>query len=382
MSKFKKAEKKKSKLRLGITGPSGSGKTYSALRLAKGLGGRTAFIDTEKGSASLYADNFDFDVLELSPPYSPERYIEAMYEAVKAGYDIVIMDSISHAWAGQGGLLNRKEQLDARGGNSFQNWAKMTPIQERFISELINCPAHLIVTMRSKQEYIVEQNDKGKQAPRKVGLAPIQRDGFEYELTTVFDIAINHEAETSKDRTGLFVDKLFQVTEATGETLRDWLNSGLDLQIEPTPIEPVISVHEVERMKSPEKELSHIVYIDTLAGPTSKDYARMNKIKEELSNVKIPAQSVELTGATVEKQTEQEPNIKEEKKVKPRNMALSVYEIKVGPLCKYPNLGKIPEVEAKKWLSMIEAWRAKPTTTIPKEVEEAVTNIKDFFGIE
>lgn len=250
MSKFKKAEKKKAKLRLGITGPSGSGKTYSALRLATGLGGKIAFIDSEKGSASLYADKFDFDVLELEPPYAPERYIECLYEAIKAGYEIVIMDSISHAWAGQGGLLNRKEQLDARGGNSFANWAKMTPIQEKFIAELINCPAHLIVTMRSKQEYIIEQNDKGKQAPRKVGLAPIQRDGFEYELTTVFDVAINHEAEASKDRTGLFVDKIFKITENTGEILKNWLENGSEI------INQNKEPSEKIQIKTPEREVN------------------------------------------------------------------------------------------------------------------------------
>lgn len=225
---FKKAEKKKAKLRLGVTGPSGSGKTFSALRLATGFGGKIAVIDTEKGSASLYADKFEFDVLELDPPFAPERYIEAMNAAVQAGYEIIIMDSISHAWAGDGGLLNQKEQLDARGGNSFTNWAKMTPKQERFISALIGCPAHLIVTMRSKQEH-VQISEGGKTKIQKVGLAPIQRDGFEYELTTVFDVAINHECETSKDRTGLFVDKIFKIDENTGKTFRQWLESGVEI---------------------------------------------------------------------------------------------------------------------------------------------------------
>lgn len=242
MSKFKKAEKKKAKLRLGITGPSGSGKTYSSLRLAKGLGGKIAVIDTEKGSASLYADKFEFDVLELAPPYSPERYIEAMNDAVKEGYDIIIMDSISHAWAGEGGILNTKEKMDARGGNSFVNWAKMTPVQEKFIAALIQCPSHLIVTMRSKQDH-VQVSEGGKTKIQKVGMAPIQRDGFEYELTTVFDIAINHESETSKDRTGIFTDKIFQITEDTGRTLKQWLDSGSSVEtskIEEAPKQLVV----------------------------------------------------------------------------------------------------------------------------------------------
>ena len=138
----------------------------------------------QKRDQQLYADKFEFDVLELAPPYSPERYIEAMNDAVKEGYDIIIMDSISHAWAGEGGILNTKEKMDARGGNSFVNWAKMTPVQEKFIAALIQCPSHLIVTMRSKQDH-VQVSEGGKTKIQKVGMAPIQRDGFEYELTTV-----------------------------------------------------------------------------------------------------------------------------------------------------------------------------------------------------
>lgn len=223
---FQKAEKKQAKLKLAITGPSGSGKTYSALRLAKGMGGRIAVVDTENKSASLYADKFDFDVLEIEPPYTNEKYLQALVEAVKAKYDIVIIDSLSHQWAGEGGLLNKKEQMDARGGNSFQNWAKMTPEHEKFKMAILHADINIIGTMRSKQDYVMETNDKGKQAPKKVGLAPIQREGLEYEFTTVFDVAMNHEAVASKDRTGLFVDKIFQVTEQTGVELKTWLMSG------------------------------------------------------------------------------------------------------------------------------------------------------------
>ena len=223
---FKKAEKTSAKLRIGITGPSGSGKTFSALRLASGMGGKVAVIDTERGSASLYSDKFNFDVLEITPPYTTEKYIEAISAAEKAGYEILVIDSITHAWAGEGGLLNQKEQMDARGGNSFANWAKMTPKQDKFVAAILHSSVHIITTMRSKQEYILSENSNGKQAPKKVGLAPIQRDGFEYELTTVFDVAINHEAETSKDRTGIFADKIFKITEETGKTLKDWIISG------------------------------------------------------------------------------------------------------------------------------------------------------------
>lgn len=225
---FKKAERKRVKLKLAITGPSGSGKTYSALRLATGIGGKIAVIDTENGSASLYSDRFNFDVLELSAPYSVEKYSQAIRNAVEAGYDIVIIDSISHQWRGEGGILNKKEQLDSRGGNSFTNWAKLTPEQEKFVAELLHSNIHLIATIRSKQEYAMSQDEKGKARVQKMGLAPIQREGMEYEFTTVFDVGMNHEAETSKDRTGLFADKIFKITEETGKEIKAWVDSGVE----------------------------------------------------------------------------------------------------------------------------------------------------------
>jgi hypothetical protein len=219
---FTKAERKKIKLKIAITGPSGAGKTYSALRLAKGLGGKMALIDTENGSASLYSENFEFDTMELGPPFTSQKYIDAINAAVKAGYDVLIIDSITHQWKADGGILSRKEQVDARGGNSFSNWSKFTPEHDKFISVIAHSDIHIIATMRSKQEYSMGEGDKGKTKVQKLGTAPVQREGMEYEFTTVFDVAMNHEAETSKDRTGLFKG-FFQVTERTGEVLRDWL---------------------------------------------------------------------------------------------------------------------------------------------------------------
>jgi len=230
MSKFQKAQRKQAKLKLAITGPSGSGKTYSALRLAKGIGGKIAMIDTENGSAALYADRFDFDILEMEPPYTTEKYIAAIHDAVMAEYNVIVVDQISHAWRGTGGLLDQKEQLDGRGGNSFTNWASITKKHEKFLAAILQTKAHMVCTMRSKQEYILAENNKGKQAPQKVGMAPVQREGVEYEFTTVFDIGMNHTAECSKDRSGLFMNDdgttVFQITEETGETLIKWMGSG------------------------------------------------------------------------------------------------------------------------------------------------------------
>ena len=223
---FVKAKRTQVKLKIAVTGPSGSGKTYSSLLIAKGLGSKIAVIDTENGSASLYADRFEFDTNTITEPYTIAKYTTAIDEAVKAGYDVVVVDSLSHAWAGEGGLLAKKESMDARGGNSYTNWAGITKEHEAFKSKILNTPIHIVATMRSKQDYVLETNEKGKQAPKKVGLAPIQRDGMEYEFTTVFDVAMNHEASVSKDRSGLFDGQIFKITEDTGKQFIKWLSTA------------------------------------------------------------------------------------------------------------------------------------------------------------
>ena len=206
------------------------------------MGGRIALLDTENDSASLYSDRFEFDSLNMNPPYEISKYLFAIDAAVQGGYDILIIDQISHAWAGEGGLLAKKESIDQRGGNTYTNWATITKEHEQFKAKILNANIHLICTMRSKTDYIMVVNNKGKQAPQKVGLAPIQRDGMEYEFTTVFDIAMNHEAATSKDRTNLFVDKTFKITRDTGKELIKYLSSGVKVDPEPSQnVEAVIS---------------------------------------------------------------------------------------------------------------------------------------------
>jgi hypothetical protein len=227
---FKKAERKQAKLKIAVTGPSGSGKTMSSLKLAAGIGKRIALIDTENHSASLYADHkeidFPFDVLTIEAPYTVAKYMEGIEAAESSGYDVLIIDSLSHVWAGDGGLLAKKESLDQRGGNSFSNWAGISKEHEALKAKLLNCNIHLICTMRSKQDYVLEVTDKGKSAPRKVGLAPIQREGMEYEFTTVFDIAMDHHAAVSKDRTGLFEGTIEKLNKAHGEKLMKWLGGA------------------------------------------------------------------------------------------------------------------------------------------------------------
>jgi hypothetical protein len=237
---FRRATRQAVKLKIGIQGPSGSGKTLGALALARGLAGksgRIAFIDTENDSASLYADRYEFDTLGLSAPYESRRYVEAIRAAAEAGYHVVIVDSLSHQWAGPGGILDRKEQADKRGGNQFTNWQPFTKEHEAFKAELLAAPVHLICCLRTKQDYVLEEKG-GKQAPKKVGLAAIQREGMEYEFSINFELQMDHRASASKDRTSLFDEQLSDLTNPdVAKKLRAWLATAEQLAEEARPVE-------------------------------------------------------------------------------------------------------------------------------------------------
>lgn len=233
MSGFQKATRKKAKLKLAITGSSGSGKTYGALRLASGMSSKIAYIDTENGSASLYSDRFAFDVLDIAPPFNHEKFVDAIKAAITGGYEVVVIDSASHFWEG---ILAYKDALDKRGGNSYTNWNEAGNKFKSILDAVLQSPIHIICCMRSKMDYVQEKNEQtGKTVIRKVGLAPIMRDNIEYEFTTVFDVTLDHNTKASKDRTGLFGDSIFQITEDTGKQLLAWLNKGEDASI-PVPV--------------------------------------------------------------------------------------------------------------------------------------------------
>jgi len=222
---IRKAQRKKAKLRLGIAAPSGAGKTYSSLLIAFGLGGKVGVIDTENGSADLYAHLGDYDVISLQAPYEIKKYLNAIKAFEQANYNTIIIDSLSHAWAGDGGLL---EKVSKMSGNSYANWRHITPEHNSLVEAMLQSPCHIIATMRAKTDYVLEENDKGKQTPKKVGLAPVQREGMDYEFTVMFDLDIRHNASSTKDRTGLFDGRIFTPSKQTGVDLLNWLEAGLD----------------------------------------------------------------------------------------------------------------------------------------------------------
>lgn len=225
---LRKSQRQKAKIKLAIQAPSGAGKTYSSLLIAKGLTdndlSKVAIIDTENGSADLYAHLGEYNVLTLKPPYTPESYIEAIDVCLQNSMEVIIIDSISHCWDY---LLEHHSSLP---GNSFANWNKITPRQKKFLNKILQSDAHFIATMRVKQDYVIN-NKNGKMVPEKVGLKAVQRDSVDYEFTIVFDLDIKHYAQASKDRTGLFSDKPeFIITPGVGKQIKEWCNSGTDIE--------------------------------------------------------------------------------------------------------------------------------------------------------
>ena len=252
-TKLRKATRQKALLRLGLSGPSGSGKTVSALLLAYGITGdwnKIALIDTENGSADLYANHTlqngfligEFNVYPLIEPYHPNRYIEAIEYCEQAQMEVIIVDSITHEWNGKGGCLEIHEQETnkMRIPNSFMAWAKITPLHQKFIDTILQSSCHIITAVRSKTDYVLTERN-GRQIPQKVGMAAQTRDGYEYELTFSLDLDIEHRAFVSKDRTGLFVGKEPAIiTPDTGKMIMEWCNTGVEV----IPVASLINIEE------------------------------------------------------------------------------------------------------------------------------------------
>lgn len=247
---FQRAARKRARLRLALAGPAGSGKTYSALLIAFGLGGRTALIDTERRSGELYAHLGEYDTCCIDAPFTPEKYIEAIRAAESAGYDNIIIDSLSHAWAGPGGVLDIHGYAADKGGNSWTAWRQVTPRHNELVDAILLSRCHIIATMRSKMDH-VQTVENGKPVVKKVGMNPIQRDGMEYEFTVFMDLDINHTASASKDRTSLFDGQVFKPTPELGKKLKTWLEAGFDAGCVPAGAEE--SKHRTLPSPAPEQ---------------------------------------------------------------------------------------------------------------------------------
>lgn len=245
---FTEAKRTQSKLRLALFGPSGAGKTLSSLILAASVGkacaerrgekgfGKVCVIDTENGRASMYAGHstlpkgFKFDRAVIKAPFHPKNYIKLIEEAARQKYDVVIVDSLSHAWSGKGGMLDIKDQS----GEGFQGWRKVSQFHARLVDSLLQTNIHLIATCRSKTEYAMvdDPNKKGRKQVRKLGLAPVFRDGLEYEFMVVWELDMDHLATPSKDNTSLFDTPEGKIVETIGtfhgERLFHWLHEQED----------------------------------------------------------------------------------------------------------------------------------------------------------
>ncbi|MFZ2361877.1 MAG: ATP-binding protein [Anaerolineae bacterium] len=244
---FQRAVKFEARLRLAIAGPSGSGKTYTSLAIATALGGRIALVDTEHGSASKYADLFDFDVLNLDAPFHPDRFVEAIRAAQAAGYQVLILDSLSHAWSGPGGVLEIKEQMAKRREyNDYTAWGPAGELQNRLVQAILRSDLHVIATMRSKTSYAMDEViEDGRKRTKvvKQGMAPIQRDGFEYEFDVFIDMDIDNNAIVTKTRCPALTGKVFPRPGAdVAEILATWLKG--QPAPEPPPTDPSGQGHD------------------------------------------------------------------------------------------------------------------------------------------
>lgn len=231
---LRKATRTKVKLRVGLAGPSGSGKTYSALLMARGMASdwsKIALIDTENGSGELYSNLGDYNVITLTAPFSPERYIEAIKACEAGGMEVIIIDSITHEWDGTGGCLEIVDKITqgSAAKNSYTAWGKVTPRHNAFMQAILQSTAHVLTTVRKKQDYSMDKDSSGKTIIQKVGLKEITREGFEYELTVNLELNIAHLALAGKDRTGLFMDQPeFTITQDTGKLLMAWASEGIE----------------------------------------------------------------------------------------------------------------------------------------------------------
>lgn len=272
----KKAVREKVYTKIALMSPSGGGKTYSALRLATGMKKKLEsinkkpvkilFANTESSRGRYYANEFDYDIIDLVEPFIPEQFVEAIDFAIESGYDILIMDSTSHEWEGKGGCL----ELHQKAGGKYQDWKFVTPRHDAFINKLATSPIHIIATMRGKDQYEMEKDSSGKTSVKKLGVGAKQRDGFEFEFTCTFTIDNkSHTAEAQKDNTHIFEnDSAVMLTEKHGEKIIKWANES---DVEPTQpkFTAITPTDETEdKLKDTKKE---IIALCTSLGGTKNE---------------------------------------------------------------------------------------------------------------
>lgn len=243
---MRKAQRRKAKLRLGISGPAGSGKTLGSLLMAYGITGNweeICLIDSENFSGDLYAncnkagvEIGEYNIISMSAPYTPDKYTAAIKECEEAGIKVIIIDSLTHAWDGEGGMLDKKGQIEKKTGNGWTAWRDVTPMHNRLVESILSSKCHVIGTLRAKMEHVQEKDSSGKTVIRKIGMKPIQRDGMEYEFTTFVDVDQDHQCTSSKDRTSIVDGRVFQLNPSLGKQFLEWLESGVDA---PDPHEQV-----------------------------------------------------------------------------------------------------------------------------------------------
>lgn len=281
--------------KMAVSAPSGGGKTLGALLIAYGmlkekypdkkdyeLWKKIVVIDTENGSGSLYSGTEhhnvkigDYLVIELNKPYTTERYIQAIELAEENDLEFCIIDSITHSWAGQGGLLEQQQDIAKRIGNSYTAWREITPKYDKFIARMLESPMHIIATMRAKQEYLVNNEEGNKRFNvKKVGLAPVQREGTEYEFTVFLEINVDHEAYGSKDRTSIYDQKLFVITPEVGKDYMRWL-----MEVDETPEEVIGEIKEAEKVKTLTELKEEVIDLLKAKGGSSNEVV-VNLVKE------------------------------------------------------------------------------------------------------
>jgi hypothetical protein len=279
---LKKTSRKKVKLRLGLSGASGFGKTYSALLLAFGMTNdwsKIAVIDTENGSAELYSDLGEYNVITLTAPFSPERYIEAIQTCERADMEVIIVDSITHEWEGKGGCLEIADQVTqaSTSKNSYAAWAKVTPRHQRFIDSILQSRCHVITTVRRKQDYDMVKNGN-KTEIVKVGMKEVTREGFEYELTVNFELTTdNHYVKASKDRTGMFMNQPeFVITEETGRKILEWCERGEVDQLKVKSIELQDRLDSIRLQLETAETIEHVktIWDDNFDLQADRDFKR------------------------------------------------------------------------------------------------------------